>query len=117
MSGNAICWEANIITFNNSNVLASVNTANINTGFQHGWLQIGFFPPTVTGIVHTLANTATSIVNASTGGISSGQTVTYFGLPLIGFEVEDYVNGVNTLGVLSNFGGNFVHKTTTCINC
>jgi hypothetical protein len=119
VSGNAICWEANVISFNGdgvtSNVFGSKNVANINTSFQDGWLHIGFFPPSVIPPVHTLSNTNTSIVNATSGGISSGQTVTYFGLPLIGFEVESYTNGVNTLGVLSNFGGNFVHKTTTRI--
>ncbi|HEY0725899.1 MAG TPA: hypothetical protein VGD41_18275, partial [Pyrinomonadaceae bacterium] len=37
---NAVCWEANVITFNNSNVLASANVANITTTFQNGWLDL-----------------------------------------------------------------------------
>ena len=115
--GNSICWEANIITFNNTNVLASANTANINTSFEHGWLNLGFFPATVTGTFHTLANTNTTIVG-STGSFSSGNIVTYFGLPLVGFMVESFANGTLLVGgvnVLSNYGGNFVHKTTTFI--
>jgi hypothetical protein len=123
--GNALCWEANVITFNAtalgppvvSNVLASVNTANINTTFQNGWLNLGFFPATITGSVHTLANTATSITSIG-GATTTGNTVTYFGLPLVGFEVESYTNGTLSVGgvnVLSTFGGNFVHKTKTCI--
>jgi hypothetical protein len=114
--GNSICWEANVVTFNSTNVLASFNTANINTGFEHGWLNLGFFPSTVTGTVHTLPNTATLVVG-STGGSSSG-TVTYLGLPLIGLAVESFANGTLVVGgvnVLSNYGGNFVHKTSTCI--
>jgi hypothetical protein len=119
VSGNAICWEANVISFNGdgvtSNLFGSKNVANINTSFQDGWLALSFFPPTVLGTVHTLGNSATSITHIG-GGTTSGNTVTYFGLPLIGFEAESYVNGVTTLGVLSNFGGNFVHKTTTSIS-
>jgi hypothetical protein len=122
VQGNALCWEANVITFNAtnvgppvvSNVLFSTNTANIPTGFQNGWLNLGFFPNTVTGTVHTLSNTATTITSIG-GGSTAGNIVTYFGLPVVGFEVESYSNGVNTINVLSNFGGNFVHKTTTAI--
>jgi hypothetical protein len=118
VGGNSICWEANVISFNadgvTSNVLASKNVANINTSFPNGWLNLSFFPPTVLGTVHTLSNTATSIT-AIGGGTTAGNIVTYFGLPVVGFEVESYANGVNQLNVLSNFGGNFVHKTTTNI--
>jgi hypothetical protein len=73
-------------------------------------------------LVHTLANTTTDITDI--GGItSSGNIVTYMGLPLIGFMVESFLNGTQVIGgnnVLANYGGNFVHKTTTCIgfgNC
>jgi hypothetical protein len=123
--GNSLCWEANVISFNGdgvtSNVLASKNVANINTTFQNGWLNLGFFPASppagVTGTVHTLANTNTSITSIG-GATTTGNTVTYFGLPLVGFEVESYTNGTLSVGgvnVLSTFGGNFVHKTKTCI--
>jgi hypothetical protein len=116
--GNSICWEANVVTFNNSNVLASFNTANINTSFEHGWLNLGFFPQSITGTVHTLANTNTAVTNIG-GSTSSGNIATYFGLPLIGFMVESFTNGTLVVGgvnVLSNYGGNFVHKTTTDIS-
>lgn len=36
-STNAICWEANVITFNNTNVLGSTNLANIPFLFQNGF--------------------------------------------------------------------------------
>ena len=123
--GNSICWEANVVTFNNSNVLASSNTANINTTFEHGWLNLGFFPTSppagVTGTVHTLASTNTTVTDPF-GFFTSGQTVTYFGLPLVGFMVESFLNGVQVIAgvhVVQNYGGNFVHKTTTCVdwNC
>jgi hypothetical protein len=115
VQGNALCWEANIVTFNNSNVLGSVNVANIPTTFQNGWLNLGFFPTTVTGTVHKLINVTNTSITFINSGVSFNNTVTYFGLPVVGFEVESYTNGVNQLNVLSNFGGNFVHKTTTRI--
>ena len=39
---NALCWEANVLTFNNSHLLGSVNETNIPTAFQNGWLNLGF---------------------------------------------------------------------------
>ncbi len=51
---NALCWEANVITFNNSNVLGSANLANIPTTFENGWLDLGFHPDTVSGGEHVL---------------------------------------------------------------
>ena len=47
-----------------------------------------------------------------------GNTTTYVGLPVIGFAVMSYTNGTLVVGsqnVLSNYGGNFVHKTSTTI--
>ena len=38
----SICWEANVITFNNSNVFASKNRANFVTAFQNGWVNMAF---------------------------------------------------------------------------
>jgi hypothetical protein len=35
---------------------------------------------------------------------------TYWGLPVIGFSVQQYVNDVLPSGVLSNYGGSFGHK-------
>ena len=57
---NALCWEANVITFNNSNVLGSANVANIPTDFENGWLDIGFFPESVAAPIHTLPNADTT---------------------------------------------------------
>lgn len=96
-----LCWEANVVTFNQpsvggvttSAILGSINTANINTTYQNGWLTIGFiqsFNNMGTGTTHT-----------------SGST--FWGLPVVGFMVQDFING-NLNGVASNYGGNFVHK-------
>jgi len=51
--------------------------------------------------------------------------VTYIGLPVVGFAVQTFSNGVLLLpvpgqtalgNVLSNYGGNFIHKYQTTIS-
>src|SRR5690348_3346068 len=114
----SICWEANIITFNNSNVLASKNVSNINTNFQNGWLRLGFATST-SSTFHTLGNqTNTTHTWGPASSSSTGLTKTYLGLPVVGFAVQSFTNGTLVVGgsnVLANYGGNFVHKTTTTI--
>ena len=124
---NSICWEANVVTFNNSNVLNSNNVANIPTTFEDGWLNMGF-PTGITGAlasVHELINTTNTLITSIGGSTSSGNTVTYIGLPVVGFAVHTFSNGVLLLpvpgqtalgNVLSNYGGNFVHKYQTNID-
>jgi hypothetical protein len=95
---NALCWEVNVLTFNNTNVLGSALALNVpNQGFNSGWLNLAF-PATVTRPEGTFSRTMVS---------DEGNTFT--GLPVIGFGVQQYVNG-NLGGVLSNYGGSFVHK-------
>ena len=116
---NALCWEANVITFNDTNVLGSTNNANISTNFENGWLDVGFLPATVTAPIHTLPNDATDVifVNSFTG--TSGVPATYVGLPVVGFAVQSFTNGVlivNGQATLSDYGGNFIHKGTRLID-
>jgi hypothetical protein len=117
---NSICWEANVVTFNNSNVLGSVNVANVPTTFQNGWLNLGF-PTGITGAsatVHELINTTNTLITDIGSSTSSGNTVTYIGLPVVGFAVQTFSNGTLSVGgvnVLSNYGGNFVHKYQTIV--
>lgn len=132
LTGTAICWEANVITFNQSNVLGSVNSQNVDTqGFEHGWLDLSWFPTIAVnpdGLsppvqpTHTLVNSGVAPLNNTLtflgGGTSTGPA-TYVGLPVVGFAVQSFTNGaitVNGASVLSNYGGNFVHKGTRTIN-
>jgi hypothetical protein len=113
---NSLCWEANVITFNNSNVLGSANVANVPTTFQHGWLNLGFEPTSVTPPIHSLTSLATLQISAL--GQTTAGTATYTGLPVVGFAVQSFANGAITVGnqtVLSNYGGNFVQKGTRLI--
>ena len=112
---NSLCWEANVVTFNNSNLLGSSNSANISTTFTNGWLNLGFFPTTVTGAVHTLANGATT--RAPLGGAPTAPgAATYFGLPVVGFAAWSFNNGTLTVGTATNvqsaYAGSYVNKGT-----
>ncbi len=92
----SICWDANVITFNNTSVLGSKNVANLQTsGFQNGWLTIGF--PTgiagATATVHQLVNRGSTSITVPGGITTLGNSATYIGLPVIGFAVSSFANG------------------------
>ncbi len=114
---NTLCWEANVLTFNASQVLGSTNNRNITTTYTDGWANLNFtLTSTVQGASvafkpHSLQSSETSITTIG-GATTSFNNVSYIGLPVIGFAVESYTNGTLPNGVLSNYGGNFVHKGT-----
>jgi hypothetical protein len=101
-----VCSAASVITFQDSNVLSSLNRTNIAMSFQDGWMRLAFpqssAPGTVINTNHQLTSSAAA----------------YFGLPTIGFAVASYTNGFVPNGcapgtcVLSNYGGNWIHKYT-----
>lgn len=87
----AFCHEANVLTFNDSDVLnASDRTGTsftLNEGYVNGWAEI-IFP-----------NDLQTFDQLFTG------------LPTIGFMVQHYVNGdANGTGVLANYGATANHK-------
>ena len=111
-SFNSFCYETNILTFANSNLLGSTNLYNIdptasalNPTNRTGWGQISFTQAataTQTSL-QRLISTSVSINGAA------GVPGTHLGLPVLGFAVQDFSNG-NVGGVLSNYGGLFMHK-------
>jgi hypothetical protein len=103
--GTRLCWEANIITWNASNVLGSANSVNINAdqivpGYQNGWARIDF--------------TADAAGPIAAHQLQALDGSTFFGLPAVGFAVQTFDNNTRTNGagqlVNSAFGGNFNHK-------
>jgi len=118
----AICWEANVISFNNTNVLLSANKSTLTTAFDNGWVSLNFFPSTITLPVHQLIGGGTVRVSTATGAPQPGSpfaTATYNGLPVVGFAVQLFNNGTLTnqggLGVQAFYTGSFVHKYTRLI--
>jgi hypothetical protein len=69
--------------------------------------------------VHELINTTNTLITNIGSSTSSGNTVTYVGLPVVGFAVQTFSNGTLPVGgvsVLSNYGGNFIHKYQTIVD-
>jgi len=94
-------WTANVLTFYPGDLLASPGRAFIGSlvGFENGWARlVPFQYPD--SFVHQLVSTDVP-------------PQTYFGLPMIGFMANSYVNGTlsgPTGPVLSNYGATSPHK-------
>jgi hypothetical protein len=116
----AICWEANVITFNNTNVLLSANKSILTTAFDNGWVSLNFFPASIAPPVHQLIGGGTVRVSTATGLPTPGSpfaTATYNGLPVIGFAAQLFTNSsvVSAGSGALHYTGNFVHKYTRLI--
>jgi len=113
--GTRLCWETNVVTFNNAHVLGSGNEVLVPVIFEHGWLPMSFISvdrPVVNG------QTDGNGVNHSSAAhsLTSVNGDTYFGLPTVGFMVQDFINQNAAPGILATYGGNFNHKYTTRIS-
>lgn len=104
----SFCHEANVLTFNNSDVLDASERTGVNLdlepGFDNGWAQLDF--------------------SAANGHVLSTFDDEFIGLPTIGFAVQRYVNGdldqasiqpldaggSATGTVRANYGGTIQHK-------
>jgi hypothetical protein len=112
-----LCYEANVITFANSNVLATHQTKGLHSvtppsGFTHGWLKLGFAIAS-SSTVHTLGNQTHSSHLSGVSSLSTGETKTYIGLPVVGFAVDSFTNGTLVVGgqnVLARYGLSFIQK-------
>lgn len=109
-----LCWEANVVTFNaspatKSVILGSTNVRNIATSFQNGWMALDFVAP----------NNVLTPLSSTTNGVADTVTQSYYGLPVVGFMVQDFVNSTLVTGTGATpgaaFGGNFAHKYTRAI--
>lgn len=101
-----LCWEVNVVTFKSSDVLKSGNKYDLTSiAYQSGWARLGF--DAMNGGIYTGAGEAADNHHYI---VADGGNV-YIGLPTVGFAVQRYTNG-NVSGVLSNYGGSFIHKYT-----
>ena len=100
----SLCFEANVLTFKNSNVLSGSSRVsnNLNVDFNNGWARIGF------------AQAGTATGDEAREISSDGTVYDFSGLPVVGFAVQKYVNG-DLNGLLSNYAGSVTHKTQTTI--
>ena len=105
----SLCWEANVISINGSNVLGggyTLNTINLPDNFDAGWMQFGYTGSVTNGKFPAPAPTFTRRVQTSLGDV--------LGLPAIGFAVIEFTNG-DVGGLLSNYAGLTNHKSDTSV--
>jgi hypothetical protein len=100
----SICHETNVITFGGSSILASNLASNIASPYASGWVQLSFTDATHGG---TAAATHMHASRADNNG------TIFYGLPVTGFEAEDFVNG-SVGGVLANYSGVYRHRNSRC---
>lgn len=111
-AGPSLCWEAQSVGFGTSNVFGSANHNTIATPFSNGWAVLGFNGTTNPSEHVFSPGTGNTTVVSLTGGSSTGNTVSYFGLPVVGFAAETFQNDaitVNGRTFLSTFGATFPH--------
>ncbi|MEO6423657.1 MAG: hypothetical protein ABIR84_13550 [Candidatus Nitrotoga sp.] len=119
--GTSLCWETNVVTFNNSNLLGSANQVNvpIASGFENGWLRMSFNAlniPVVNGQTDADDNFTPSEHFDASHKLTSLDGDTYIGLPTVGFMLQDFINANAAAGVMATYGGNFNHKYTTSVS-
>lgn len=95
----SFCHEANVLTYNDSNVLSASDRTGVNLnleeGFDNGWARIDF---------------------TGTGRVLTTQDHQFLGLPQIGFAVQRYINAeVEGAQTLANYAGTVTHKADRSI--
>lgn len=100
----ALCYEANVITFNNSKLLGAqdgnFNASLLSSAAQVGWARLNF---------------AQANQSMAPGLTARTGAPTYFGLPVIGAMFMDYTNKNAQPGRLATYGANFNHKYSRLI--
>ena len=119
--GTSLCWETNVVTFNTSHVLESVNEVNVPVNFENGWLRMSFnainvLVPGALGQMDSDSFISPTQHSTASQSMTSIDGNTYIGLPTVGFMVQDFINQNALQGILATYGGNFNHKYTISVN-
>lgn len=109
----SLCFEANVLTFNASDVLSASDRVrrNLEVNFDNGWAEIGFDVDN-SGLAGGDFDAAAERVLIGADLDNALNSVVFKGLPVVGFAVQNYVNGTLEGGVLSNYAGSVTHKAT-----
>jgi hypothetical protein len=113
---NQLCWEANVLSFGGltsgaSSILKSVNATGYNAfqaaGSPGGWAEVTFGAGTyIPQLVSTSLSQQSAVSSAGIGAPVSG-TVTFTGLPTIGFSISAATFANNTSNYNSSYQLNF----------
>jgi hypothetical protein len=107
---NTLCFETNVIAFAGPSILGSNLVRTVPTsGYTSGSLGLSF-----TDIAHGGLGFTNPWPPAHAMSPDDNGTV-FYGLPMIGFEAINFVNG-NLGGVLANYSGVNRMNTTTCVD-
>jgi hypothetical protein len=100
-SVSSLCYEANVISFAGSNMLGAVNASPATLPSVVG--RVGHGMMNFNGSAQVMTPLTTTVNGTAVTGLR------YYGLPAIGFAIQDFSNG-NVGGLMSNYGGSFSHK-------
>ena len=105
-TGQYLCYETDLITFNQNwveprvrtNIFSSLLAINIPTNHDSGWFELSF-PDTTEAMRPSIEGSA------------------FHGLPVVGFLAVNYINANVTPGVLSNYSAVYPHRSSvSCKN-
>jgi hypothetical protein len=139
-TANSLCFESTVLTFRNGStnapntpaapslVLGSNNVTAVAVGsnFQNGWADVNFAglgatSATTGGIVSGAAPGSQAVVypvGVGVGPVGTGAPIQYLGLPVLGFMVRTFSNGLlqcTGASCLGNYLGNSAHSYRTFI--
>lgn len=115
-----LCYEATIVQFGTESAMGSSTVAvgvNAFLDAANGWASVSMLPAdidTTLGKCDTDGDSTadTANVNASCERSINSGDAELFGLPVVGFAVQKYVNGsANSAGALANYGMATQHKS------
>ncbi len=109
-SPQSLCWETNVVTFARGSftagtatpILGSTNSVGVTVpaSFSNGWMSM----------------TWAASVTVNSPSITPAAGLVHYGLPVVGFMVQDFINSTIVTGTGAAagaaHGGQFVHKHT-----
>jgi hypothetical protein len=109
-----LCWEANVLTFNGTNILGSANSISATVSYQNGWANLLFGPVTKFDGAFAHQLPASAITTTQISGSTTTAPGTFLGLPVIGFAAQSFTNGTlkDPTGSLiqANYAAAFEHR-------
>ena len=100
----SLCHETNVISFGGTSILGSNLVSNISSPYSNGWVALAF-----TDAAHGGSSSSVLAADAHAMRPATTTTNTYYGLPVTGFEAEDFVTS-SAGSVLGNYSGAYRHR-------
>ncbi len=96
-----LCWEANVLSWNGTNLFSSSQTLSVATTFINGWARMDFLPDNF-----PLFPVSGTLVSQNGFEVFTSSVVgSFVGLPVIGFAVQTFRPTLT-----SSYAGTFYHR-------